>query len=72
MEPGSDLYGYGTGWTNTRFTRSVYARFVDSGLNIIRVEVTVSWQPVGRDVRTFKIYENMYRWVDDDSLSIDP
>lgn len=70
------LYGYGTdpctqsgsdGWTPTRFHRSLVATFVDAAHDEIRIESTVRWRTSSYQERTFTIYENMYRWIEDGS-----
>jgi len=69
-DPTSTFYGYGTGWTDTRFTRTVEAATVreEGGTpQEIRVSVTVSWQTGSYQSRSITISENLYRWVDDGS-----
>lgn len=71
------LYGYGTdpcatnelGWTATQFSRELRADFVPGSADEIRVSVTVSWRTATAQVRSFTIYENMYRWVEDGSAA---
>lgn len=67
LQTDGDLYGYNAGWTNTRYTRTVNAAFIPGTQDEIRVTVTVTWV-VGRQTRTFIIYENLYRWVIDGSV----
>ena len=62
------LYGYGSGWSATGFTRTMSAAFVGSsaisgGQDAIRVSATVSWRTPGGQTRSFTIYENMYSWI---------
>ncbi len=72
-----NFYAHGTlpcssteaGWTPTRFTRSVRARYVTNpdatdNLNEIIVTVTVSWRSGSLPVRSFTLSENLYRWID--------
>jgi len=67
LETDGDLYGYGLG-EDTKFTRSVQATFIDDFQQEIRVMVTVTWQSGSQQtMRTFTIYENLYRWVSDGS-----
>lgn len=65
------FYGYGVGWTDTRFTRVVEAETVASdeeGIpQEIRVSVAVSWQTGSFQSRTITISENLYRWIVDGS-----
>lgn len=63
------LYGYdeGSGWAETRFTRSVSAEFVNGSTDEVRISVTVSWQSGTFRTRSFTISENLYRWVEDGS-----
>ncbi|MCE9541610.1 prepilin-type N-terminal cleavage/methylation domain-containing protein [Candidatus Kaiserbacteria bacterium] len=61
-------------WRNTNFTRTVTAVYagpstVNSGQDAIRVSVTVSWRTPNGQTRSFTIYENMYRWVEDGSAA---
>jgi prepilin-type N-terminal cleavage/methylation domain-containing protein len=67
------FYGYDPAWTTTRFTRTVHAQYVrnpDGTTNNdeIRVTVTVSWMS-GKISRSFNLYENLYRWVNDGSAT---
>ncbi len=70
LQTNGTLYGYrptsdpsDTGWTTTRFTRTVRVSAV--GVNEFRVTVTITWQTGAFKVRTFSISENMYRWTKD-------
>ncbi|MEY4747213.1 MAG: hypothetical protein RLZZ416_262 [Candidatus Parcubacteria bacterium] len=65
LQTDGTLYGYGTGWTNTNFTRMVRAAYVDSGHNEIRVSVTITWRTGAFEIKNFTISENLYRWVND-------
>lgn len=67
------FYGYDPAWTTTRFTRTVHAQYVQNpdgttNNDEIRVTVTVSWMS-GKISRSFKLYENLYRWVSDGSAA---
>src|SRR3989344_2300086 len=63
LKTDGSLYGYGagSGWATTRFTRSVRAQFV-TGVDEVRVSVTISWRSGAFQARTFTISENLYRW----------
>lgn len=72
------LYGHGTdpctqngadGWTPTRFHRTIVASFVDVAHDEIRIESTVRWRTGSYQERSFTIYENMYRWIEDGSAA---
>ena len=68
LQTDGDIYGYQSGWASTRFTRTVNADYVEGTQDEIRVSVTVTWQAGPRQTRTFTIYENLYRWVNDGSV----
>jgi prepilin-type N-terminal cleavage/methylation domain-containing protein len=73
------LYGYDVDtstWPLTNFTRTLLACYIQpSGAcnatvsDEIRLAVTVEWPTNSRQERTFTIYENLYRWVNDGSAS---
>jgi type II secretory pathway pseudopilin PulG len=66
LDPSGSLYGYGAGWTDTNFTRTVTATYVAGSNNDeIKVSVTVSWQTAAYEARSFTLSENMYRWIND-------
>ena len=75
IESDGNLYGYGhgaSGWVKTRFTRTVRATTVRSESGVpqeIRVSVTISWKTSGFQTRTFTISENLFRWINDGSVS---
>lgn len=60
------LYGYQSGWNNTRFIRTVRAEYVDAAENEIRITVTVT-RDGGGIFPSVILYENLYRWVEDGS-----
>ena len=73
-DPTERLYGYGSGWTNTKFTRTVRACFVHGpgvcnnvASDELRLTVTVSWQTGNIAKKTVTMTENLYRWVKDGS-----
>jgi prepilin-type N-terminal cleavage/methylation domain-containing protein len=68
LQTDGDLYGYQSGWADTRYTRTVSADFVEGTTDEIRVSVTVTWVAGPLQTRTFTIYENLYRWVNDGSV----
>lgn len=64
------LYGYDSGWNDTKFRRTINAKYVgpaaiNGGQDEIRVTVTVTWETATGRTRSFKMYSNMYRWVED-------
>ncbi len=64
------LYGYQSGWNDTKFRRTVNAKYagpaaVNGGQDEIRVTVTVTWETATGRTRSFKMYSNMYRWIED-------
>ena len=77
LQTDGTLYGYGfcvDGTCNTNFTRTMTAVYVgpstiNGGQDAIRVSATVSWYTPNGQPRSFTIYENMYRWVDDGSAA---
>jgi prepilin-type N-terminal cleavage/methylation domain-containing protein len=69
LSPGGDLYGYGAGWTNTQFTRTLRASAIEGNPNELRLAVTVSWKSHVGQLRSFTIYENVYRWIQDGSAA---
>ncbi len=70
VDPAGSLYGYQSGWANTKFRRTIYAKYagpagINSGRDEIRVTVTVTWETATGRTRSFKMYSNMYRWIED-------
>ncbi len=68
LDPTQTFYGYGSGWTDTRFTRTVEVATVASEGGVpqeIRISVTVSWRTGSFQTRSFTIRQNLYRWVND-------
>ncbi len=70
LDPTGTFYGYGSGWTNSQFTRSVNTCFVQADgsctavtTDEIKVTVTVSWQTGSIQRRTITLSENLYRWT---------
>ena len=62
LQTNGQAFGYNSGWTNTQFTRVVTAKLINSNTDELRVSVTIIWQE-GSQQRTFSIYEDLYRWV---------
>jgi hypothetical protein len=74
VDPAGSLYGYEAGWSNTKFRRTVNAKYVgpaalNNGQDEIRVTVTVTWETATGRTRSFKMYSNMYRWIEDGAAS---
>jgi len=69
-----ELYGYGTGWRDTRFTRTVSAETIreeDGVPQEVKITAAVSWQTGSFEVQTVEISENLYRWVSDNTQEDD-
>lgn len=78
LQSNGELYGYrpgcsmpttdcgaGEGWTNSRFTRTVTARFVSGSSDEVTISVEVEWTTGSFQTRSFTISENLYRWVEE-------
>lgn len=77
VDGNGSLYGYNAGWANTKFRRTVNAKYVgpvgiNGGHDEIRVTVTVTWETATGLTRSFKTYSNMYRWIQDGAASVTP
>lgn len=70
LSPDGSLYGYGAGWVETKFTRVLKASYVTGTTDEIKLSSTVSWETDGGQTRSFTIYENVYRWINDGSAVI--
>lgn len=70
LSPGGALYGYGAGWAETKFTRTLRATYVGESEDEIQLAVTVSWPADSGQIRSFSIYENVYRWINDGSAAL--
>lgn len=86
LKTDGSFFGYGTGpcvsndpgWTSTYFYRTMTACFIqpsgscDSSpqTDEIRLTATVSWASGGFKARSVTISENLYRWVNDGSGSV--
>lgn len=70
LSPDGTLYGYGGGWTETKFKRTLKATYVGESEDEIRLAVTVSWIAISGQTKTFTIYENVYRWINDGSAAL--
>lgn len=82
LQTNGDLYGYydnpptnpppsDSGWQNSNFTRTVRAAYVDAEQDEVRLTVTVTWKTGAFQERSFSISENLYRWVNDGSGSVE-
>lgn len=79
LKTDGSLYAYGSDpctaseaeWVPTVFRRVVEASYAGAGPDEIRVSVTVTWTTATAQTRSFTIYENMFRWVEDGSASAD-
>ena len=78
LKSDGNFYAYGTdpydsaepGWTTTRFTRTVSAAWVNpDNHDEMRVSVTVAWKTGVFQARTFTIFQDLYRWVNDGTAS---
>jgi len=67
IHPDGTLYGYGTGWENSKFVRTMRASYVGSSEDEILLQATVSWESDAGQTRVFTIYEHVYRWINDGS-----
>jgi prepilin-type N-terminal cleavage/methylation domain-containing protein len=70
VDGNGNLYGYTSGWADTKFRRTIRANYkgpgtINSGQDEIRVTVTVTWETATGRTRSFKMYSNMYRWIQD-------
>jgi len=69
-EDGS-LYTYGPGLVETKFVRTMRASYVSPESNDeIQLSSTVTWELDSGQTRSFTIYENVYRWINDGSAAI--
>jgi prepilin-type N-terminal cleavage/methylation domain-containing protein len=80
LQTDGNLYGYDQDtehWQSTNFTRTLTACYVQSDgtctalpkTDEMHITATVSWPTASQQLRTFTIYENLYRWVNDGSAS---
>lgn len=70
LSPDGNLYGYGAGWVDTKFVRTMRAVYIGDSTDEIRLSSTVSWQLDSGQTRSFTIYENVYRWINDGSAAL--
>ena len=70
LSPDGALFGYGAGWVPTKFIRTLHGEYVPGTEDEIRLSVTVSWETGVGQIRTFTIYENVYRWLADGSAAL--
>lgn len=72
LQTDGTLYGYDsdhTTWAPTHFVRTMRVNYVGGSHDEIRVSATVSWPTASGQIRTFSIFENLYRWVNDGAAS---
>jgi prepilin-type N-terminal cleavage/methylation domain-containing protein len=69
LQTNGTFFGYNAGWTNTNFTRTLFASFVNGNQDELRVQVTITWHTGTYSTRTFTISEDLYRWVQDGSAT---
>lgn len=68
LKTDNNLYGHEAGWTiETPFRRTVFAEYVSGAEDEIRVSVTVEREAGAYTAPDVVLYENLYRWVNDDS-----
>jgi|SRR3989344_955751 len=81
LQTDGTLYGYDpdtTTWVPTHFKRTLRACYIQQSQTYtcnstpsdeIRVTVTVSWPTAAQQTRSFTIYDDLYRWVNDGSAA---
>jgi prepilin-type N-terminal cleavage/methylation domain-containing protein len=72
LQTDGTLFGYDPDtalWVRTHFIRTMHAKYVGAGQDEIRISVTVSWPTASGQTRSFTIFENLYRWVNDSSAA---
>lgn len=65
-----DLYTYGAGLIETKFVRTLRAAYVTGSTDEIQLSSTVTWIADSGQPRSFTIYENVYRWINDGSAAL--
>jgi len=74
-DPVTGFYGYDDAWSDTKFKRTVIARFLTNpadgteNRDEVRLSVTVSWKTGNYTIREISVFENLYRWVEEGSGS---
>lgn len=79
LQTDGELYGYdpdASVWTPTTYTRTLHACYIQSSgacnstaSDEIRLTSTVTWPTSVGQPRTFTIFEDLYRWVNDGAAS---
>ena len=78
LQTDGTLYGYDPTWTPTFFKRVLHACYIQQSQPFscnstpsdeMRVTVTVSWPTAAQQTRSFTIYDDLYRWVNDGSAA---
>lgn len=72
LQTDGTLYGYDDdtqNWPTTYFKRTLRVHYVGASNDEIRVTVTVTWPQPNGQTRTFLIFDNLYRWVNDGSAA---
>jgi prepilin-type N-terminal cleavage/methylation domain-containing protein len=69
LQTDGTLYGYGTGWSDTNFRRTLYAQYLTSSSTEVQLKVLVEWQTGNYKARSFQLSEDLYRWVNDGSAA---
>lgn len=72
LQTDGTLYGYDSdtqNWPATYYVRTIRADYVGASTDEIRVTVTVAWPTASEQRRSFTIYANLYRWVNDGSAA---
>jgi Tfp pilus assembly protein PilV len=72
IDASKTFYGYGSGWTDTRFTRTVLVEtvLVDAGgvPQEMKITSTVTWRTGGFQQRSISMQKHLYRWVADSTV----
>ncbi|MEK7601467.1 MAG: type II secretion system protein [Patescibacteria group bacterium] len=78
VDGSATLYGYDPQWTPTYFKRILRACYIQptpaytcnsTPSDEMRVTVTVTWPTASQQTRSFTIYDDLYRWVNDGSAA---
>ena len=78
VDSAASLYGYDPQWTSTYFKRILRACYIQptptytcnsTPSDEMRVTVTVTWPTASQQTRSFTIYDDLYRWVNDGSAA---
>jgi Tfp pilus assembly protein PilV len=73
LQTNGTLYGYGTGWTNTQFTRTITVIVLSSASDgtpqELRVASSIVWKTGSYATHQFTVYEDMYNWINPGSAT---